>query len=78
LSTKQRKIASLWSWSPCCSSSWPGLYSYAKLPREAAPDIQIPYIFVTTDYEGVAPEDMEKLVTVPWSASSKAWRAWRS
>jgi len=42
-----------------------GLYSYAKLPREAAPDIQIPYIFVTTDYEGVAPEDMEKLVTVP-------------
>ena len=42
-----------------------GLYSYAKLPREAAPDIQIPYIFVTTDYEGVAPEDMEKLITVP-------------
>jgi multidrug efflux pump len=42
-----------------------GLYSYAKLPRESAPDIQIPYIFVTTDYEGVAPEDMEKLVTVP-------------
>jgi CzcA family heavy metal efflux pump len=42
-----------------------GLYSYMKLPREAAPDIQIPYIFVTTDYEGVAPEDMEKLVTIP-------------
>ncbi|ACU89873.1 efflux RND transporter permease subunit [Desulfomicrobium baculatum] len=42
-----------------------GLYSYANLPREAAPDIQIPYIFVTTDYEGVAPEDMEKLITVP-------------
>ena len=42
-----------------------GLYSYVKLPREAAPDIQIPYIFVTTDYEGVAPEDMEKLITIP-------------
>lgn len=42
-----------------------GLYSYVKLPREAAPDIQIPYIFVTTTYEGVAPEDMEKLVTIP-------------
>ncbi len=42
-----------------------GLYSYAKLPREATPDIQIPYIFVTTTYEGVAPEDMEKLVTIP-------------
>jgi CzcA family heavy metal efflux pump len=42
-----------------------GLYSYVNLPREAAPDIQIPYIFVTTTYEGVAPEDMEKLVTIP-------------
>ncbi len=42
-----------------------GFYSYAKLPREASPDIQIPYIFVTTTYEGVAPEDMEKLVTIP-------------
>ncbi len=42
-----------------------GLYSYVKLPREAAPDIQIPYIFVTTTYEGVAPEDMEKLITIP-------------
>ncbi|PKN32242.1 MAG: hypothetical protein CVU63_19775, partial [Deltaproteobacteria bacterium HGW-Deltaproteobacteria-20] len=42
-----------------------GLYGYVKLPREAAPDIQIPYIFVTTTYEGVAPEDMEKLVTIP-------------
>lgn len=42
-----------------------GLYSYANLPREAAPDIQVPYIFVTTTYEGVAPEDMEKLITIP-------------
>jgi multidrug efflux pump len=42
-----------------------GAYSYAVLPRESAPDITIPYIFVTTDYEGVAPEDMETLVTIP-------------
>ena len=42
-----------------------GTYSYVSLPRESDPDITIPYIFVTTHYEGVAPEDMEKLVTVP-------------
>ena len=42
-----------------------GLYCYITLPRESFPDITIPYIFVTTTYEGVAPEDMEKLITIP-------------
>ncbi|MGE4290760.1 MAG: efflux RND transporter permease subunit, partial [Desulfovibrio sp.] len=42
-----------------------GLSSYVSLPRESEPDITIPYVFVTTSYEGVAPEDMETLVTMP-------------
>jgi CzcA family heavy metal efflux pump len=42
-----------------------GLYCYATLPRESFPDITIPYVFVTTNYEGVAPQDMEKLITIP-------------
>ena len=42
-----------------------GIMSYATLPRESSPDITIPYVFVTTTYEGVAPEDMETLVTMP-------------
>ena len=42
-----------------------GLYCYLTLPRESFPDITIPYVFVTTDYEGVSPEDMEKLITIP-------------
>ncbi|MCT4626248.1 efflux RND transporter permease subunit [Halodesulfovibrio sp.] len=42
-----------------------GLSSYFSLPREAEPDITIPYVFVNTYYEGVAPEDIEKLVTIP-------------
>lgn len=42
-----------------------GLFSYGILPRESFPDIPIPYVFVTTTYEGVAPEDMEKLITIP-------------
>jgi multidrug efflux pump len=42
-----------------------GTYAYLTLPRESFPDITIPYVFVTTTYEGVAPEDMEKLITIP-------------
>ena len=42
-----------------------GIYCYATLPRESFPDITIPYVFVTTNYEGVAPEDIEELITIP-------------
>lgn len=42
-----------------------GAYSYSTLPRESFPDITIPYVFVTTTYEGVSPSDMEELVTIP-------------
>ncbi len=41
-----------------------GVYSYLTLPREAFPDIPIPYILVTTIYEGVSPEDVETSVTM--------------
>ncbi len=42
-----------------------GSVSYLTLPREGAPDITIPYVFVSAYYEGTAPEEMEKLVTIP-------------
>jgi len=42
-----------------------GFYCYTTLPRESFPDITIPYVFVTTTYEGVAPEDVEELITIP-------------
>ena len=42
-----------------------GLYSYLTLPRESNPDITIPNVLVVTSYEGVAPEDVESLVTIP-------------
>ncbi|MFH1113334.1 MAG: efflux RND transporter permease subunit [Pseudomonadota bacterium] len=42
-----------------------GVYSYVTLPREANPDITIPFVFVTTTYEGVAAKDIEKLITMP-------------
>ncbi|MFC1883139.1 efflux RND transporter permease subunit [Thermodesulfobacteriota bacterium] len=42
-----------------------GLYCYITLPRESFPDITIPVVFVTSTYEGVSPQDMEELITIP-------------
>ena len=42
-----------------------GIYSYNVLPLEDNPEVIIPIIIVTTIYEGVAPSDMESLVTIP-------------
>ncbi|MBU4586426.1 MAG: efflux RND transporter permease subunit, partial [Proteobacteria bacterium] len=42
-----------------------GVYSYITLPRESTPDITIPYVLVSTTYEGVAPSDIETLITLP-------------
>ncbi len=42
-----------------------GVNSYMTLPREGMPDITISYVFITAIYEGTAPEEMEKLVTIP-------------
>jgi len=41
-----------------------GAYSYVSLPRESAPDVPVPFILVTTRYEGVAPQDVESTVTL--------------
>ncbi len=45
-----------------------GWWSYVSLPREAAPDIEIPFIIVSTPYIGVSPADVEALVTNPMEA----------
>ncbi len=42
-----------------------GATSYAGLPRESNPDVEIPYVTVTTPYPGVSPRDIETLVTIP-------------
>ncbi len=42
-----------------------GLAAYVGMPREAAPDITIPVVVVSTPYFGVAPADIEQLVTRP-------------
>ncbi len=40
-----------------------GTVSYVTLPREAAPDVKVPNILVTTIHEGVSPEDIENTIT---------------
>ncbi|MBU0485608.1 MAG: efflux RND transporter permease subunit [Proteobacteria bacterium] len=42
-----------------------GIYCYMDLPRESAPDITIPHVFISTSYKGVSPPDMETSVTIP-------------
>jgi len=41
-----------------------GGYSYLSLPREAFPDIPIPHILISTNYEGISPEDIETSITM--------------
>ncbi len=40
-----------------------GVYCYQALPRESEPDITIPNVFISTEYKGVSPTDMETAVT---------------
>ncbi|MBI2893542.1 MAG: efflux RND transporter permease subunit [Deltaproteobacteria bacterium] len=42
-----------------------GLTTYRDMPREAAPDVEIPVVMVSTPYVGVSPEDIESIVTIP-------------
>ncbi|UCF84090.1 MAG: efflux RND transporter permease subunit, partial [Desulfobacteraceae bacterium] len=52
-----------------------GLVAYNSLPRESAPDITIPYVFINTQYPGVAPEDIEKSITIPIEKKLKGLEA---
>lgn len=52
-----------------------GLVAYNSLPRESAPDITIPYVFINTQYAGVAPEDIEQSITIPIEKKLKGLEA---
>lgn len=42
-----------------------GLNAWLTLPRESAPDIPIPIIYVSMSHEGISPEDAERLLLRP-------------
>ena len=42
-----------------------GGVAYVQIPKEAAPEVPIPVIYVITTLEGIAPEDAERLLIEP-------------
>ncbi|MDF1794707.1 MAG: efflux RND transporter permease subunit [Thalassobaculaceae bacterium] len=42
-----------------------GTVSYIEIPKEADPDINIPIIYVSIGFEGISPEDSERLLLRP-------------
>ena len=42
-----------------------GLYSYFTVPKEADPDVPIPFVFVSAPHPGISPEDAERLLVKP-------------
>ncbi|MCB2129942.1 MAG: efflux RND transporter permease subunit [Rhodobacteraceae bacterium] len=48
-----------------------GAQAYVSIPKEAEPDIQIPIIYVSLGYQGISPEDSERLLLRPMETSLK-------
>ena len=48
-----------------------GAQAYITIPKEAEPDIQIPIIYVSMHYEGISPEDSERLLLRPMETALK-------
>lgn len=42
-----------------------GVYAYISIPKEAYPDIQFPFVFISLPYPGISPEDAERLLVKP-------------
>ena len=42
-----------------------GIAAYATIPKEAEPDIEIPLIYVNVTFDGISPEDSERLLVRP-------------
>ncbi len=42
-----------------------GLYTYVTIPKESAPDVKIPIVYVSIHHQGISPEDSERLILKP-------------
>ncbi len=42
-----------------------GIWSFAEIPKEADPDIQIPVVYISITLPGISPEDSERLLVKP-------------
>ncbi len=46
--------------------------AYVSIPKEAEPDVKIPIIYVSMSYEGISPEDSERLLLRPMETALKS------
>ena len=42
-----------------------GYFAYLKIPKESNPDVKIPMIYIMIKYQGISPEDGQKLLLQP-------------
>jgi multidrug efflux pump len=49
-----------------------GAMAYVSIPKEAEPDIQIPILYVSLHYDGISPEDSERLLLRPMETALKS------
>ena len=49
-----------------------GALSYISIPKEAEPDVQIPIIYTSVTYQGISPEDAERLILRPLETHLKS------
>ncbi len=49
-----------------------GWSAYLNIPKEAEPDIEIPYVYVLMTHEGISPEDSERLLIRPMEQELRA------
>ena len=42
-----------------------GILTYQALPKEQFPEVVFPQFYISTQYDGTSPEDMETLITKP-------------
>ena len=49
-----------------------GIGAFMTIPKEAEPDITIPYVYISVSHEGIAPEDAERLLLRPLEQEMRA------
>ena len=42
-----------------------GLVTYNSIPKEAEPDVTIPFIYISITQDGIAPEDEDRMLIRP-------------
>ena len=50
-----------------------GMFSYARLPVEQMPEVNLPFLIIQTGYPGASPEQIEKqLIPFSWLRAPRA------